>query len=410
MWWWFRLLVMCGLFVCLGLYLFTRTAWLAQVRSWVVGPDRFPALIAQGDRVVAAIRSYRSAVGLWPEYLDDLAPDYLPSVPNRGWFYELTSIDEGSGESRLLPSLSIHPPGQDPRVHLGYDFDPAGASWRLFGNGEERLLRHDPPAAAASSGAATGPGVDLSAAQLRELTRRIEREPTEIEHYRRKAGILVTLGRMAEAREVVAAAAAAQPESYWPRMAMAFLDTTLATESPSPPKTQPAQLPTSAQSFADWVERFPTLTRWFYLSVVYRRIGDDARAASAMVKAIGEPVEIAADDPSIAPYYFWDMARWGLAKRNWGLVIRICNAWERAAKEGRILEESYRPLRAAAELADGVVPGARADMAAMTGKPVWAKNLEGTGGLREAVKQGNRAYRYYPGNSPGEFQVFPAPE
>jgi hypothetical protein len=49
-------------------------------------------------------------------------------------------------------------------------------------------------------------------------------------------------------------------------------------------------------------------------------------------------------------------------------------------------------------------------MAAMTGKPVWAKNLEGTGGLREAVKQGNRAYRYYPGNSPGEFQVFPAPE
>ena len=77
-----------------------------------------------------------------------------------------------------------------------------------------------------------------------------------------------------------------------------------------------------------------------------------------MQAAIGEPVELTADDPYVADYYFWDMGRWAVEARRWDLAIAIASAWERAAKDKRTTDGSYLALRAAALLAQGSIPSA----------------------------------------------------
>jgi hypothetical protein len=256
--------------------------------------------------------------------------------------------------------------------------------------------------------------------ELAELNRRINREPGEVEHWRGKAGLLMALGRVPETREVVVAAQSALPGSYWPRMALAALDIGIPTVEPektksgskevTPSTTQAAKLPASVTAFSDWVGGQPSLTRYYYLSVLYRLANQEDPAAQAMAQAVAQPLEISADDPNIGAYYMWDMARWALARKRWELAVQICDAWGAAAKDHHVVEESYRPIRAAAELAMGAVASAQTDLAAIGEKPLWAKNLDGPDGLREAVAKGDRGFRYKPGDSPREFRVFPVPE
>ena len=156
-WWWFRVGLLSVIFMGLGVYLVSTSPW----GRWFGRAPDYNAMMAEGDGIVAAIERFKAERGLWPEYLDDLAPDYLKAPPGREWFYELTPVMEPGGEVKArgtraaggatkeelvpsLPSLSRHADGRNARAHVGYDFDPKNPSWRLFGDvpaDEERVLR-----------------------------------------------------------------------------------------------------------------------------------------------------------------------------------------------------------------------------------------------------------------------------
>ena len=424
-WWWFRVAVLSVMFVGLGLYLAATSPW----GRWLGRAPDYSAMMDEGDGIVAAIERFKAERGLWPEYLDDLTPDYLKAAPGREWFYELTPVGEpgatGAGGGKVLPSLSRHAEGRSVRAHVGYDFDPKNPAWRLFGDvadDEERVLRAGTVELASTRGA-TMPAETVAANELAELDRRIKREPGMVEHWQGKAGLLRALGRRQDARTVVEAAREALPESYWPRMAVAAMeieDTKLAeggagasggAASPAAATQRGAEKWPSVEAFAEWVKTAPGLTHDYYLSVLYRMAGEEDAAAKAMQAAIDEPVELTADDPYVASYYFWDMGRWAVQTRRWDLAIAIARAWEQAAKDKRTTDGSYLALRAAALLAQGAIPSAQKDLEALKQQAhVWAKNVEGPGGLREAVERGDRAYGYKPGDVPGEFAVFVMPE
>jgi hypothetical protein len=417
-WWWIRLGLFIVLFIGLGIYLLSATPW----RRWIgLAPDYSP-LIARGNEIVNAVHAFRATHGLWPQYLEDLVPDYLPptvldplpkSQGGGRWFYDLTPVPDDTAPSglRTLPSLSVTLP-ESKRAHLGYDFDPQDPAWHLFGDVEtdSRTPYRPPP-----SPAATRPAAELLAAALTEMDRRIEREPGDVEHRRRKAGLLMTAGRLNDVRAAVARAAQDFPDSYWPRLATAVLD--LAEPPPPPPSPAPhppataPDAPAPIRTFAEWVEKRPSFTHWFYLSHLERLANRPDAAAAAMSHAAKLPAEIAADDPNTSAYYLWDMARWTLESKRWPLVVEITDAWQLAHADKTVADASFLPLRAAARLASGNVTAAQADLAAFDDLPAprraWAKNVDD---LRAAAARGDVGYRYVPGKLPGAFEVFPAAE
>lgn len=450
-WWWFRLAFLSLAFVALGLYLFASTPW----RKWVgLAPD-YHLLVVRGHDAVQAIHQFQSQCGLWPQYLEDLVPGYLdaaflepqppPAARNARWFYDLSPVPDQTapGGMRLLPSLSIRLP-EGSRAHLGYDFDPVDPAWRIFGDTEpQRLPTSSPPPHSSPSPPAhlTHPaGHQVMAAAQAELARRIAREPGEVEHRRRLAGLLMAAGNTEEVRAVIAQAAIDLPESYWPRLASAVLDLAAPHSAPAPaasptglqgdaataPAAGPAEVPAppeSLQAFAQWVQRRPSMTRWFYLSHLERQAQRPHEAAAAMAKAAQMPVEVAADDPHAAAYYLWDMTRWALETRRWPLVSELADAWELAYRERLVADPSFLPLRAAARLSQGNFAGARQDLEAFDALPPphpptprasarlpWAQHIDTPGGLRDAIERHDRTFRYDPGKFPAPFNPFPLPE
>jgi hypothetical protein len=405
-WWWFRLGVFCVVFVALGIFLFQRMHWGKQAAR------NFSADIAQGDKIVDAVEAFRGKCGLWPEYLEDLVPQYLDAIPDAGdrrhWFYELSPVadDQAPSGFRTLPSLSL-PTGDEPREHIGYDFDAHAPAWHLFGGSEApKILREEkPPKKPPALG-------DVYRNAIAELQRRIEREPREVEHRRGMAAIFLAMGMRSDAWNVVQQAKNDLPASYWPRLAEAILSLPATNGAATAPATAPAgneQL----EAFAQWAGQHASMTHWFYLSHAQREAGEPDAAAQSMEKAVQQPIEVAADDPNISAYYLWDMARWALETRRLDLATHICDMWELADKEKRVANASYLPIRAAVRLAQGNPAGAKLDLETLDGPParrIWARNIEGPSGLREAVGRNDRAFRYHPGPLPASYNAFPLPE
>lgn len=412
-WWWIRLGLFCVVFVGLGVYLFSTTPW----RRWMgLAPDYTP-LLERGNRIVDAVYGFRAAHGLWPQYLEDMVPDLLEpdvldpmpaSLGGGRWFYDLTPVADDTAPSgvRILPSLSTRLP-EHARSHVGYDFDPRDPAWQFFGNAQGSRVPYRPADVPLRS------APELLPAAVAEMDRRITREPGEVEHRRTKAGLLMAADRPSEARDVVARAATDFPNSCWPRLAAAVLDLEPPASAPGPPApaaTAPAA-PPAVQAFAEWVERRPSFTRWFYRSHLERLAGRPDAAAAAIAQSLKFPVEVAPDDPNTAAYYLWDMTRWALESKRWPLVVELADAWQLAHQDRTVADISYLPLRAAARLATGNVAAAKADMASFDDAPpprrAWAKDVDG---LRAAVDRGDSAYRYSPGKLPAPFEVFPRPE
>ena len=199
--------------------------------------------------------------GLWPQYLDDLAPDFLPAPPRPDWFYELTPLAPAGNAAkpspRVVPVLSALAPKEGPHTQpLGYDFDPAGPTWRIFGNENARILRTDPPHPLVS--------VPRTQATLAELDRRILREPANLEHRRARASLLVAEpNNLAEARVTLAAARrSVSAIGVAPAGAAATLDL---------PTTPSPAVPPSVQDFATWTQANGSFTHSYYLCWLYRQ-------------------------------------------------------------------------------------------------------------------------------------------
>ncbi len=226
-----------------------------------------------------------------------------------------------------------------------------------------------------------------------ELDRRTAREPGLMEHRRGKAALLRSLHRMTEARGELERAAHDFPDDAWPRLALAALD--------------PTQ--DGVGAFANWDAEHPSFTHSYYLSLLYRMVHDDDHALAAMEHAMTLPIEIGADDTHILAFYLSDMARYALARKQWALVLQITNAWQKESAAHHIEENSYLPLRAAAELALGDRSAAERDLAMLDTlkTPTWAQHVDA---LKTAVANDDHTFVYDPGSTPPPFDIFPLPQ
>ena len=371
----FRLGLFVVVFIALGIYLGFTTPWRHLFGR---APDEAAAM-RSGDSLVAAIYRYRAETELWPEYLDELVPKYLPALPAPTWYFVATR----RGGASLATTVDAE------QTHVGYAFDAPG--WREFGNDGTRLLRDD------TGAAATHPAAPVEEVrgenELMELDRRIAREPTLMEHRRDKAAVLVALHRTEEARGVIERAKQDFPSDAWPRLALAALDPTAE----------------AVAAFALWDVDHPSFTHDYYVSLLYRRAHDDGEATAAMERALKTPIELAADDTHILAFYLFDMARYALRQKQFALVVTITNSWQKESEGHRVEENSYLPLRAAAELATGDRAAAQRDLAMLETLKTrtWAQHVEE---LKGAVAKDERGFAYDPGEAPGEYDVFPLPE
>ena len=375
-WRYFRVGLLLFVFVGLGFYLLLTTRW-----SRIFGPaPDYAAIVKEGDPAVAAIYRFRANTRLWPEYIDDLIPDYLARPLPAKWYYTVTA--EGPS---LATSIT------DPHTHVGYLFDAAHPEWRVFGGEDLRTLRSD--VASATTLPALPSEQDRIAHELAELDRRIAREPTLIEHRRDKAAVLVSLKRLPEARDVIDRAAADFPDNFWPRLAIAGLDPT----------------PDAIAHFAQWTTDHPSFTHDYYLALLYRQTNDAAHALATITHAVTQPIEVNPDDPNILPFYLWDMTRYTLQKNQFALVLELTNAWQKASLAHTIEENAHLPLRAAANLALGNTEAAKSDLTLLDSlkTPTWAQNISA---LQTAVSTNNRSFTYNPGSKPPPFDIFPLPQ
>jgi len=149
---------------------------LAFVGSIVLPEWRFAQLRHEPEAVelVAAIETYHRDVGLWPQYVEDLQPQYLSQLPRKWTYYWSEYEDHG-------PCVFLH---GDARSRLEYLFPPdihdRPAGWRLvwelgpvhFGELASPVDR------------AVVSREELGRRRLKELQRRIDREPDNEAHER----------------------------------------------------------------------------------------------------------------------------------------------------------------------------------------------------------------------------------
>ncbi len=377
LWRTFRLFFLIVLFLALTLFLVITTPW----HRWFGSPPTYAGLIAQGQPLVAAITRFHQDCDLWPEYLDDLFPSYLPTRPAPEWYYTVTP--DGSSLSTLT---------HERRTHVGYDFDPLHPAWRVFGEVDNRLLSSPPPPPPLFPTSTPSPETILNH-ELAELDRRIAREPSLIEHRRGKASLLQSLGHLDEARATLHQAETDLPLAAWPPLALAALDAT----------------PASADTFAHWVAAHPSFTHSYDLSLLHRQLHNDTAALADMRAALRLPIQIAEDDPQTLAFYLWDMARFALRHNDDALVLQLTDAWDRAAVSQQIAESSAAPLRAAAQLALGDDAAALATMHAFDARPLptWADHLPE---LRAAINAHHHAFHYDPGPVPATPEIFALPQ
>jgi hypothetical protein len=370
----FRLLFLILVFLALSLFLAVTTPW----QRWFGTPPNYAALVAQGQPLVAAVNRFHQDCDLWPEYLDDLFPRYLPAPPAPAWYYQLTP--DGPALSTLL---------HERRTHLGYDFDPLHPHWRVFGEVDNRLLPTTSPAITT-----TAPAPErLLHNELAELDRRIQREPSFLDHRRAKASLLRSLGHLDQARTTITQAAADLPQAAWPPLALAALDLT----------------PQSTDTFAQWVAAHPSFIHAYDLSLLHRQLHNDPAALADLRAALRFPLRIADDDPQTLAFYLWDMARYALRQNDTALALQLADAWDRALAAHQLTESSIAPLRAAAQFAQHDDPAALATLHAFDARPLptWATHLSD---LRAALTTHNHTFTYDPGPTPPAYEIFQLPQ
>jgi len=381
-------LLVIGL-VVMGYMLATTTG----IFSWLDSEPEYGPYLAEGTPIVEAVHRFKAERGLWPQYLDDLAPAYLAKTPNARWIYKV----DRSGPSLAHPLVGVA------RTWVGYDFDAVKPTWKVFGE----VYNRDIKTVAAVRVASTQSAEEQRAATVREYERRIRREPTDMTHRRAYASWLLAGGQRDAARTVIEKAGEDQPMHFWPRMALAQLELeAVPTTSTAPAATAPATQPTGAfAEFLSWVNANPAFTHQYYVFNLWQE-RDAAQAVMAIEAALAHPLELGKDDFQRLDFYCYDMARYLLKEKQYALVMKLCDAWQAAQDGGQTSrdESSFLALRAAAYVAEGEFAKAEADMRmldARRGEP-WARDLAG---LRKAIGAKDRAFVYVPGG-PETFRVF----
>ncbi len=384
----FRYAVLLGGFVLLGAYLFMTTPW----HEYIYGKPTYSEVIVEGQPIVDALYRFKTERGLWPQYIEDLFPDYLPQRPDTAWYYTLTP--QG-------PSLAKARSTDKRRTHIGYDFDPRSPTWRAFGDSDNRVLQTLPPPATSTSAPSSEQRLANS---LAELDRRIVREPGDMDHWRHKVSILRKAGRIPEAQTVIQEALTRYPANFWPRLALAALQFETFNNT-----TSPTTFPDVTSEFDQWTKDNPSYSHSFYLSVLHRLANNDPAALATLEKMPALPMQLLAGDDQSLDYYAWDASRFALAQQRWDLVVALCDQWQKTVEDGNAKQYSFLPIRAAARLALGDFDKAQADVDRLRAENVntWSKNEPA---LEAAIKAKDKTFRYPPGPLPAPYSVFAQPE
>ena len=364
----FRLAVWGVMGLCLALFLITRY-W----PDYQVADGDYGAAGKEGQPIVEAIERYWGETGLWPEYLEDLVPEYLAGAPGPQWYWE--------------PGVSLLKNAGVVDTFVRYDFGSPGGWVQINAAGQEQGLA---VARVARGGEAPLALEKVREKRLKELEKRSKREPRVMEHRRMQVSLLLAMKKPAEAGVAIGEAAAMAPDHWWPKLAKESLGESSAAPEPR-------------EAFATWVALHPTYTHWFYLAVLEEsRGGAVVPALEQMVKC---PLETDGEDYFTYSAYAFEAARRAYEAKAYGLVLEIAEQWQKRVAEGGPDEGSYRAWRSAAELALGRQAEALADVRAAQVKNkerrLWAGNLAA---LEQAIQRGDATFRYDPQHE--GFRVF----
>jgi hypothetical protein len=284
------------------------------------------------------------------------------------------------------------PPPAPPGLEEGTVFDPfKGIDLsRLVITGETK-----PSASSRPSGPVTDPE---QARMIEYLGHRIAAEPASWRTYAEKICYLLSINRKADALADCKAAAQVLPKWWRPQMALLVF-------------AEPDSREEVEAKFRQWVEANPAFIHWWYLCRYYRDRGRDSDAVAALQNAVKYPLESVDEDEGWVPAAFaFDAASYAYQQKQYVLVLEIARVWSSPRGVYSYVSDDMYAFRAAAELALGQFPAAKADadkvVKAAAEHAIWADNLSE---LQKAAQAEDRDFRYEPGSSGGDWSLFPTP-
>ena len=318
--------------------------------------------IKEGQPIVEAIYRYKNDKGLWPQYTEDFIPDYLEALPNDLWNYSEDHL-------RLRFKKS--------RSWIGYNFRSDYEGWVAGGESgaSEMDVEQSKPVPLQLT------EEKLATNIINEFNRRIQREPKNLEYYKRSVSYLILVGQKNTAIELCQDAVKVMPDEWWPRLAQAAL------------LFQDNGDKTASESFEQWVKsNRPEFAYYYYLCYLYQ-IQDEHEKALQILKSA---MQNCSAEERLGREYA--AALYAYRQKDYQLAIDICNRM--AAHPWNV--NYYLPIRAACYLAVSEKQKAEDDMKkALKKLPGYRYNLEE---LNQAVKKNDSDFVYAP-NEEREFDV-----
>lgn len=368
--------------IALCLLLLTPVGCVLGGRYLMYGRFTLPGLeemIAPGLPVAEAMCAYRIERGLWPQYLEDLVPEHLSALPadseTHRWHYSWNPW--AARFDGWFP--------RNPRTEVSFQAsrgeEPAWY-WSATGEGPDPYVRLDLPLLDASR-----VGVDdavLLTWRLKELRRRIKREPAKRDHRQGLVSHLVAAEHLAEAHEACLEYAGALPADWWPKVMLALID------------TRREACDCGEKRLLRWVEESEAFMPSYYLASYHRVNGEFEAALEALRRAVELPFRTGPGDERADWYYVLDIACLAHRHDAHELVLAICGQWE-GLREEYGDEGSWLAVRAATRLALGEPDRAAGDLQLLEvheeSHSLWAKNVDD---LRRAVESRDSGFRYEP--------------
>lgn len=339
--------------------------WMHTIRVRQAQP-----VAAEGQTIVAAMCRFKEQTGLWPQQLEELVPDYLPTVPS-GWHYRYNYV-AGKADWRLIAL------GRRPMIETWRGAD----RWRIWRGGES--LDHPRPP---QPSAAAQPTLDSLLAQL---DRRIARRPKDPDAWRMRVSTLLQHGRVDEALADCARYGAASPRDWWPRLTNARLLTEQG-------KTE------GVTALAAWAAENPGFANFWCLSLAYRQAGQVDAALQAVYAMTGYAVH--ARDAYIfsGEAMAFDAALFAYEHGHFADVDTLCDTWHGNTDSP---SDAYA-MQALARLALGNFAGAVAALARTEDDPCCGCSVHGHAQILDAIQRGDSSYRHafnqHPRSGPGDY-------
>ena len=331
---------------------------------WVqFAPRPIPAaartIADEGTPIVRAIQQYRMDVGLWPQRLEDLQPHYLEVLP-AGWEYHWWPM---ATPWRLM--------------HGAVWADNGMTHWTL-GLGRAKRPLDDRPLPEFRLPDTRDSKVQESA--LAELARRCDREPAISWHWKGRVSLLIRLDRRDDAIDVCAEGARALPADWWPRAVQAQLLIETGHEAGA------------VKGYAEWCDEHPVFSQFWYLSLLYRQLGEKEAALNALEKMSHYPLGYREIDMYEPGFIGYDAASYAYVNERYELVLALCSRWPARLVDGwgGCVDAMCTLAMLALEDFDGAQRCAKR-VDELGGHPNWVNDWAS---IRRAVEARDSSYRH----------------